>query len=341
MYVAREDPYEVVAQLSELDAAAAPRASLTRAVETLARTLRLSYVAIELRDGGGLYETSAGSGPSGGSATKVPLVHAGVTVGHLLLDIRPGREPFGPADRRLLDDVARQVSRLAAVMLLNSALQQSRVRIVSAREEERRRVHRDLHDGIGPTLAAQAMQLDVVRTCLRTDPAAAEATLDRVATGTANVLGELRRIVDDLRPRALDQLGLVSAIREKSAPFSRANGAGSGLEVDIDAGGVLRLPAAVEVAAYRIALEAVTNAARHGSARHCRVLLREDHDVLLVAVRDDGTGLPSHYSPGVGLGSMRERAAELGGSFTAESHPAGGTLITARLPLPRHDEAAP
>jgi signal transduction histidine kinase len=340
VYGARDDPYEVVSQLSELDAAAAPRAALTRVVETLAQTLRLSYVAIELRDGGGRYETTTGSGGSGGDPARVPLVHAGDTVGHLLLDVMPGREPFGPADRRLLDDVATQVSRLAGVVLLNSALQRSRIRLVSAREEERRRLHRDLHDGIGPTLAAGAMQLDVVRTVLRTDPAAAEETLNRLAAGTKNVLGEIRRIVDDLRPRALDQLGLVSAIREKSASFARPpHGARSGLQVDVEASDVgLRLPAAVEVAAYRIVLEAITNTARHGSARHCHVVLHEDHDVLLVQVRDDGTGLPSHYAPGVGLHSMRERAAELGGSFTAQSDPAGGTLITAHLPLPNRDE---
>lgn len=342
IYGARDDPYEVVSQLSELDAAVAPRAALTRVVDTLAQTLRLSYVAIELRHGGGLYETSVGSGGSRGDPTRVPLVHAGDTVGHLLLDVMPGREPFGPADRRLLDDVARQVSRLAGVVLLNSALQLSRIRLVSAREEERRRLHRDLHDGIGPTLAAQAMQLDVARTVLRTDPAAAQETLNRLAAGTKNVLGEIRRIVDDLRPRALDQLGLVSAIREKSAPFAHPNGANNGLQVDVDASDVvLRLPAAVEVAAYRITLEAITNAARHGSARHCHVVLREDHDVLLVQVRDDGTGLPPHYTPGVGLRSMRERTAELGGSFTAQSDPAGGTLITAHLPLPDPDETEP
>ncbi len=341
IYGARDDPYEVVSQLSELDAAAAPRAALTRVVETLAQTLRLSYVAIELRHGGGRYETGAGPGHSRGNPTQVSLVHAGDTVGHLLLDVMPGREPFGPADRRLLDDVATQVSRLAGVVLLNSDLQQSRVRLVSAREEERRRLHRDLHDGIGPTLAAQAMQLDVVRAVLRTDPAAAEETLDRLAAGTKNVLGEIRRIVDDLRPRALDQLGLASAIREKGAPFARPHEARNGLQVDVDANVLLRLPAAVEVAAYRIALEAITNAARHGSARHCRVVLREDHDVLFVQVRDDGTGLPAHYTPGVGLRSMRERAAELGGSFTAQSDPAGGTLITAHLPLPDRDETEP
>jgi two-component system NarL family sensor kinase len=343
VYGARDDPYEVVSQLSELDDnASAPRAALTRAVETLAQTLRLSYVAIELRHGGGRYETSAGSGRSGGSPTQVPLIHAGDTVGHLLLDVMPGREPFGPADRRLLDDVARQVSRLAGVVLLNSALQRSRARLVSAREEERRRLHRDLHDGIGPTLAAQAMQLDVVRTVLHTDPAAAEQTLNGLAAGTQSVLGEIRRIVDDLRPRALDQLGLVWAIREKSTTFARPHGAGSGLQIDIDAGDAsARLPAAVEVAAYRITLEALTNAARHGGARHCRVILREDHGVLLVQVHDDGTGLPAYHVPGVGLRSMRERAAELGGSFTAQADPGGGTLITAYLPLPDPDETQP
>jgi two-component system, NarL family, sensor kinase len=339
IYGARDDPYQVVSRLSQLDAARQPRAVLSQVTETLAQTLRLSYVAVEFHRAGSVYEAMASSGQLHGRPTMVPLTRGGDTVGRLLLDVRPGREPFGPADRRLLDDVARQVSRLADVVLLSSALQRSRERLVTTREEERRRLHRDLHDGIGPTLAAQAMQLDVARVLIHSDPAAAEQTIEHVAAATKRVIGEVRRLVDDLRPPALDQLGLVSAIREQTAPFAREAGPYDQFRVDIDAAEPMgALPAAVEVAAYRIATEAVTNAARHGHASHCRVRLRIDQDALLVEVHDDGIGLPADPVRGVGLRSMHERTAELGGSFSARSAGGGGALIIARLPLRAREE---
>jgi two-component system, NarL family, sensor kinase len=330
----------VVSRLSQLDAARQPKAVLGQVTETLAQTLRLSFVAVELHRGRSVYETMASTGQPHGQPTTVPLTHGSDIVGRLLLDVRPGREPFGPADRRLLDDVARQVSHLADVVLLNSALQRSRERLVTAREEERRRLHRDLHDGIGPTLAAQALQLDVARVLLHSDLTAAEQTIEHVAVTTKSVIGELRRVVDDLRPAALGQLDLVSAIRVQTAAFTHSAGPRAGFRVDVDAADPLGvLPAAVEVAAYRIATEAVTNAARHSQASRCRVQLLMAQGALLVQVRDNGIGLAADTSPGVGMHSMHERTAELGGSFSARPDIGGGTLISARLPLSAHEEA--
>jgi signal transduction histidine kinase len=336
IYGARDDPYQVVSQLGRLDAAANPNAALRRTVDTLARTLRLSYVAVELETGSGIHEPAAVSGrPRGGDAVCVALGSDNGSPGRLLLEVMPGREPFGPADRRLLEDVAYQVGRVADLVLLNSALQESRTRIVTAREEERRRLHRDLHDGIGPTLAAQGMQLEVARTLLDTDRDGAGNVLALVAEQNKGVIAEVRRVVDDLRPRTVDQLGLVSAIRERCNHFSRENQCGSGLPcVDVVAPNHMpELPAAVEVAAYRIATEAVTNAARHGRATMCHVQLAVQTQALIVEIRDDGVGLPTGYAPGVGIASMRERAAELGGQFSAARHPAGGTIISATLPI--------
>jgi two-component system NarL family sensor kinase len=156
-----------------------------------------------------------------------------------------------------------------------------------------------------------------------------------VAEQNKGVIAEVRRVVDDLRPRALDQLGLVSGLRERCKHFSRETRSACGLtRVDVVAPDHMpQLPAAVEVAAYRIATEAVTNAARHGHATSCRVRLAVEAQALIVEIRDDGIGLPAEFAPGVGIASMRERAAELGGHFSAARHPAGGTIIAATLPI--------
>jgi signal transduction histidine kinase len=339
IYGARDDPYEVVSRLSQLDAVREPRAALGQVTETLARTLRLSFVAVELHRGGTVYEPVARTGQPRGDPTTVALTHGGDVVGRLLLDVGAGREPFGPADRRLLDDVARQVSHLADVVLLNSALQRSRERLVTAREEERRRLHRDLHDGIGPALAAQAMQLEVACFQIRSDLSAAELTIEHATVALKNIVGELRRVVYDLRPSALGR-DLVSAIRVQTGAFAHDAGPRGRFRVDVDAPDPLQaLPAAVEVAAYRIATEAVANAARHSQASHCRVQLSIDQGALLVQVHDDGIGLPADVLPGVGLRSMRERTAELGGCFAARPAIGGGTLVAARLPLLSSEEA--
>jgi signal transduction histidine kinase len=179
------------------------------------------------------------------------------------------------------------------------------------------------------------MQLEVARGLIAADPGAAEELLERLRVATKSLIAEVRRVVDDLRPRALDQLGLVCAIQENITAFNSSRAADDvTLQVEVHTDGPLgSLPAAVEVAAYRIATEAVTNAARHGAARRCEVSLHVETDALVVEVRDDGIGLPAQYVPGVGLNSMRERAAELGGSFSATRVPEGGTVIKARLPF--------
>lgn len=206
-------------------------------------------------------------------------------------------------------------------------------RLVLAREEERRRIRRDLHDGLGPTLAGVALQLDVARGLVRRDPGATEALLDRLVGQVKTGIGDVRRIIDDLRPPVLDQLGLVSAIREATAHLAGSADSAARLEVTVDAGGNLRaLPPATEVTAFRIVMEAVTNASRHAQARHCAIHLAADR-ALEVRVEDDGRGLTQDRKPGVGLTSMGERARELGGSCTIEPRPGGGTVVRASLPI--------
>lgn len=205
-------------------------------------------------------------------------------------------------------------------------------RLVAAREEERSRIRRDLHDGLGPTLAGVALQLDVARSLVRHDPATAERVLEGLVGRVSAGIADIRRLIDDLRPPVLDQLGLLSAIREGAA-YLNGRTAEAPLAVTVEAAGDLGdLPPATEVTAFRIVMEAVTNASRHAQASHCAVRLAVD-GALEVCVEDDGCGLAPDHVPGVGLASMCDRASELGGTCSVEPRPGGGTIVRAWLPI--------
>jgi signal transduction histidine kinase len=225
------------------------------------------------------------------------------------------------------------------------------VRLVNAREEERRRLRRDLHDGLGPTLGGLTLGLDAARSVVSGKPSA-EELLVRLKEESQEAVDDVRRLVYGLRPPALDDLGLVVAIRQQAAKHGRiadATGAGrprseageNGPVFSVEASEPLPpLPAAVEVACYRIAQEAMTNVARHAKASSCRVNLsiNEATGVLELEVTEDGVGMPEDRRAGVGMNSMRERAEELGGTLTIEPIPQGGTRVLARLPLPAKEE---
>jgi two-component system NarL family sensor kinase len=166
---------------------------------------------------------------------------------------------------------------------------------------------------------------------LAAEHADVDAPLGHLEKGLQLCVREVRRIVDDLRPPELEQLGLVGALRAQAAAFAGADG--SGLSVVVEAADdVNDLPAAVEIAAYRIAMEAVTNSVRHSGGHRCRVCLQTDGP-MVVEVTDDGVGIPAEWEPGIGLLSMRERSEELGGALRVERRPDGGTLVRAELPL--------
>jgi signal transduction histidine kinase len=267
----------------------------------------------------------------------IPLTHRGEEVGRLVLDPGPLREPFGADDQRLLDGLARQVGVTAHNLLLTARLQRSLERVVTAREEERRRLRRDIHDGLGPLLASSAMRLELAHALVGRDPAAAQGVLADLAETQQLALADLRRLVEGLRPPVLDQLGLVGAVQQRADRFT----AEQPLTVTVDAADDLEpLPAAAEVAAYHIVSEALTNVVKHAHARTCAVKLWREGPQLLVEIRDDGAGLPDTYRSGMGLHSIRERATELGGEASAARGATGGTLVRARLPLQAHDPAA-
>jgi len=331
MYGERDEPYAVLSRLGQrLEATLAPKAVLPTVVETVARSLKVPHAEISLRREDG-FETAAGYGTPSGQPFVLPLVYQNETVGQLALSPRAKDEPFTPADRRLLDDLARQAGVAAYAVRLTADLQRSRERLVTAREEERRRLRRDLHDGVGPQLAALALKIETARNKLARDPEA-DVLLSDLAERARAAVADVRRSVHALRPPALDELGLIPALRETAAQYSQ-----NGLSISVEAPeGLPPLPAAVEVAAYRIAQEAMTNVARHARARECAVRFHLDGEAGLLGleVADDGRGIGENRGLGVGLSSMRERAEELGGSCVVEDAPSGGAHVLARLPMP-------
>ncbi len=348
MYGERDDPYSVLSRLSQqLKTTLAPTAVLPSIAEAIAQALKLPYVAIALQQTDKLViaaeykgketrrqedkETNGVHQPRSQSPylpVSLSLVYQGESVGQLLVAPRAPGEAFTPAERQLLEDIALQAGVAAHAVRLTADLQRSRERLVTAREEERRRLRRDLHDGLGPQLASLTLTLAAARELLRHDIDAADMLLQELSAHTQAAITDIRRVVYDLRPPALDDLGLVLALREQAANYTRA-----GLQITIDAPDHLPpLPAAIEVAAYRITQEALTNVVRHAQARTCAVCMTLNR-ALDVEVRDDGVGLPPGGRAGVGLTSMRERTAELGGTCVIESAPGRGTCIRVQLPL--------
>ncbi len=254
----------------------------------------------------------------------------------LLVRLRPGDLRMPTGDRRVLDLVAPLLAQILRAQALTNAVQASRGQVVAAVEDERRRLRRDLHDGLGPTLTGVAFSVDAARNSVRDDPEAASRLLDTIRADTVDAIDHIRRIVYGMRPPALDELGLVGALRHAAQGVRAADGAL--LTVTVEAGGDLtELGAAVEVAAYRIVVEALTNIARHAGAGSARVRLSAGPagpcaaPALVVEVTDDGSG-GRPWTAGVGLASVRERAAEVNGS--AECGPtASGGRVLATLPL--------
>lgn len=333
LYGQRDEPYHVISRLGQrLEATLAPDAVLTAIVETVAQALKLPYSAISLKHDQA-FSIAASYGTEVETLLHVPLMYQTEQVGELLLAPRARGESFTPADRRLLDDLARQVGIAAHAVRLTADLQQSRERLVTAREEERRRLRRDLHDGLGPTLASITLKLDATRNLLTRDPTAADALLIDLKKQTQAAVSDIRRLVYDLRPPSLDELGLIQALREQTEQYNYDR-----LRITIEAPEPLpSLPAAVEVATYRIVQEAITNVIRHSQACNCTIRFALNHG-LDIEICDDGRGISTGQRAGVGLTSIRERVAELGGICEIEAQPISGTRLHVRLPLPKAAE---
>jgi two-component system, NarL family, sensor kinase len=325
----RDEPVRLLGRLGErLEATADPERVLPTLVESVAEALRLPYVAVTLEEGGQA-RLAAEYGRPLPIGMTLPLIDEGTVVGQLQVAPRDLGGELSTADRELLATVATQAGSAVRAVRLTRDLRRSRQALVSLREEERRRLRRDLHDGLGPALAAMGLKVDAARNVLRRAPDEAEALLGQLGNQLHESVADIRRLVHGLRPPALDELGLVGALREHARELEH-----HGLRVTLEAPDALPpLPAAVEVAAYRIVQEALTNVVRHASAERCRVQFTLGPRALELEVSDDGRGLAPERTHGVGFASMRERAAELGGSVEVRGAPRGGTSVRARLPL--------
>jgi signal transduction histidine kinase len=312
------EPYELLAELGQQLEASSDIDRLLADVAAELGELGLRDVRIAAAD-----DISAGE-PAG--RTALPLFAYGAQVG--TLSYRDSDPPLRPRDRRLLDDLAGHLGGVLHARQLMHDLQGARERLVLGREEERRRLRRDLHDGLGPALAGHLLRLDVI--ARRLPPGSDTGRLvDTLRDELRDTVQDVRRLVEGLRPPALDELGLGGALRQAANRLT----SGSGVLAEVRCPDAANLPAGIEVAAYRIGTEAMTNVVKHARARRCRIEVDIEPGELVVQVRDDGVGLTNRSTgPGHGLRTMRERAEELRGSFEIRSADAGTTVI-AKLPM--------
>jgi signal transduction histidine kinase len=316
-----DEPYEVLAGLGQRLEASADVDRLLEDVSTELLGLGLRDVVIRDDDG----RVLAGSPDLVDDLVVVPLSAYGRPVG--TLRYRRPEPPLRGRDQRLLDDLAGHLGGVLHAHRLTDDLQRARESLVLAREEERRRLRRDLHDGLGPALAGHLLRLDVLAG--RIGPRSpARADVDALRDDLRATVLEVRRVVEGLRPPAVDELGLAGALAQATERLTT----GTGTVVDLRVGELPSLPAAVEVAAYRIVTEAVTNAVRHAGAARCTVEVAVAGRRLRITVADDGRGLPAEPVRGNGLQTMRERAEELRGRLRVTSD--GGVTVVAELPLP-------
>ena len=289
----------------------------TAAIRAIQEALVLPYVALALAG-----EDQIDVGTPTDNRRIFPIDSNGRHIGDLVIGIRPGDLGFSRDDERVVTLSLPMLVQTIKARSQTASLQRARVASASAREEERRRLRRDLHDGLGPRLTGIAFTADAARLAAAND--ATTPMLDRIRHEAEVAINEIRELAYGLRPPALDELGLVGAITVKADALY-------GLPIHIEANELPPLPAAVEVAAYRIVMEALTNVARHSAATRAEVALRVSDDFLTVDISDNGNA-GGEWVPGIGLTSMRERASELGGTVTYRGTPTGSTVL-AELPL--------
>jgi len=334
IYGERDDPIEALSRLGKQMEVALPSDQVLPAlVKTIAQTLKLPYVGITQRG-----RPDISFGQEAENSMSFPFAFQGETTGVLLASPRSPGESFSSAEMQLLQNLARQAGVVVRNAQLTGDLQRSRQNMVTAREEERHRLRRDLHDGIGPTMAGLTLKLDAARDLVSSNLESANKEeleevmqlLGELKTQTQDTVQTIRHIVHTLRPPSLDVLGLIPALQ---AHFSQvATPRSLNIQMTTAPESFPPLSAAVEVAAYRIILEAVTNVINHAQAENCEISLNLENGNLKMNIRDDGIGLPKERKHGIGLDSMRERAEELGGWFELSSS-LQGTHVCAKIPV--------
>lgn len=327
LYGRRSEPYEAITQLGRsLEVSGSPEDMLEVVVDTVRDVLRLPHVSIQVEDGDRVVRR-AESGRAIGDLVVFPLVHGSERVGAMTLSPRSPDGHFTRPEVRLLTDLARHAGGVARAVGLTAQLQHARESLVQAREEERRWLSQELHDGLGPLLASQTLTIAAAHRAISSDPGQAGHYLEDAINQAQSAIDDVRRIVLGLRPPILDSLGIEGAL---GALASDLGAGGLSIEVSITAP-PSTLSAAAEVACYRIAQEALTNVVRHSGAASCRLSLTVN-DRIVLSVEDSGRGIRPNTPDGVGLTSMRNRAEELGGTLDITSTADHGTVVRASIP---------
>ena len=329
-YGERDDPYRIITRLgTQLEATLTPDAILPAVTETVAKTLKLPFVAIELKEEE-TFREGASYGTSVAPSLRLPLWYQQEIIGQLLVASRSPGESFSSADRRLLDVLAGQAGIAANAVRLSADLQRSRERLLLTREEERRRLARELHDSVSQALYGISLGAHAARTALERDPEHVAEPLDYILSLSDAALAEMRALIFELRPESLETEGLVSALT-KQATALQARHAINVVTAFCDEPD---LPLQVKEDIYRIAQEAMHNIVKHAHASQMNLRLVQTAGEVMLEIHDDGAGFDTTASfPGhLGLQSMRERITNLGGTFAIESTPVAGTRICVSVP---------
>ncbi|WP_244932107.1 sensor histidine kinase [Nocardioides sp. W7] len=317
------DPGRVVRRIgSQLTDTGTVEDLLSGLAEDVGRSMRLSSVTVHTDE-----TEPVRWGEPAGLPTVVPLRHRGEHVGDLEVTATAG-EQLSPRDLRNLDDLASVVAAAVAVVGSAADVERMRERLSQVRLEERRVIRREIHDGLGPSLAGIRLGLQGARNLLTDHPEAGRELLAHLQGEVDVAVEAVRTLSHHLLPPVLEELGLEPALRELVHRYDDSR-----LSVSLDAGPVGGLATWTAATAYAIASEALTNAVRHASATTCRLTLRILEDRLVLEVADNGRGVATDAVPGVGTRSMRERATEQGGTVEVTARPEGGTAVTAVLPL--------
>lgn len=325
----RGDPLRVLARLHATlsNGDEDEKTAYTTITRTVAAAVRSPSVALALHRGPQI-EIMSVTGPEQEAALVLPLVYRGERLGEMRVSTRTPGELYGRADRALLDQLANETSALVYALRRDNELQSTRRQALETVAEERTRLGRDLHDGIAPLLAGAGLTAEALRKGM-TPGTADEQDAERLASRLRNAATEIRRLAHDLQPAPVEERGLEAALADYVATLDAPEMPRIRLRAEV-AG---PLPAAVEQGAYLVVLEALNNAVRHAHAGHCDVTVTLDSGELVLLVADDGVGLRKPYVSGIGITSMRSRVQALGGVFTLDAAPRGGTWLQARIPV--------
>lgn len=328
VYGDREDPYKILSSLTHrLELTMTNSSVLPTIVEEIAKALKLPFAAIDI-ELEGKFERYASFGEEIHIKSEFPLKIQGECIGIFIVGVRSLQETLPPDKVYLLNDLLRQVTMAVQTVRISSELKRSRIKLVSFREEERRRLRRDLHDGLGASLASISLKMDTLVFQNDVD-LVLKNRLVELQENLRTAIGGIRQLVYNLRPPALDELGLIFALDELCRQYE-----GSSIKVSLEASEIdFPLHAAIEVAAYRIVQEAITNAGKHSNGSSCRVTLSSADSFLMIQITDDGIGISDNRKKGIGLHSMRERAEEVDGQFFIKNNSDKGMTIEVRLPL--------